>query len=71
MVITPRSPTFIDWFFFFFLRITATVRYKKEWRCRGCVERLESERWGDVIKLIHSTGRLTQGWSCDPERRLV
>jgi hypothetical protein len=24
-----------------------------------------------VIKLIHSTGGLTQGWSCNPERRLV
>lgn len=24
-----------------------------------------------MIKLILSTGRLTQGWPCDPERRLV
>jgi hypothetical protein len=36
-----------------------------------CVERLGSERWRDVIKLIHSTRRLTQGWPCEPERRLV
>ncbi len=60
--------------FFGFLRRKEPLRYKvpvKERRSRVYAERLESERWRDVIKLILATRRLTQGWPCDPEWRLV
>jgi hypothetical protein len=53
---------------FFSLFENNSNRYgTKEWRCRVCVERLETERWRDVIKLIHATRRLIRpstatGW---------